>query len=93
MTTLTMRQAAEAVGMAYRTFRRDWPRMVADQGFPNPFRPYTWDAALVREWRLDRSRARANDATPAHQAGRPPIDPAAAEAARARAEFQAARRG
>ena len=86
---LSMAQTAEAVGMAYRTFRREWPRMVLELGFPNPFRPYAWDAALVSEWRAGRSR-RANDIEPAPIAGK---DPTINAAARQRARFQRERLG
>lgn len=92
MTTLTMKQAAYQVGLAYRTFRREWPVMVKLQGFPNPFRdrrPYRWDAELVREWRVYRSRP-ANDLQPAPIAGHAPDTDTAA---RARARFQAERMG
>ena len=59
---MTMHQAAAGVGMAYRTFRREWPRLVEHDGFPRPFRGRVWMAEAVQGW-IGGRRA-ANDAAP-----------------------------
>jgi hypothetical protein len=56
--TLTMEEAAAAVGLAYETFRKVWPRLARERGFPPPFLDRIWDAAAVRAWRARRSEAK-----------------------------------
>ncbi|WP_174302128.1 hypothetical protein [Caulobacter sp. S45] len=52
---LTMHEAAAETGLAYRTFRREWPRMVAELGFPAPLLGRRWSADAVAAWKARRS--------------------------------------
>lgn len=76
--TLTMAEAAEAIGRSPERFRKIWRRLRRDLAFPEPILSpadkanYAWDAEAVREWRDARGRCRtpiepeppANDARP-----------------------------
>lgn len=53
--TLSMRQAATAVGKSWERFRKDWPRMVREEGLPAPFTGRTWDAAALAAWKAQRT--------------------------------------
>lgn len=54
-----MRQTAERLRLSYDWFRRVWPAMCHDEGFPAPFHARAWDEAAVEAWIAARSRPHA----------------------------------
>jgi hypothetical protein len=76
MVVMSMRETAAAVGLSAEWFRKVWPAMARDHGFPAPFLGRRWDGEAVEAWK----RARAQRL--AANAGAPIADPASADRAR-----------
>ena len=61
---VNMREAAEAAGLAYETFRKRWPALVAELGFPRPLHGRRWSAEAVDAWKARRSAEAPEPALP-----------------------------
>jgi hypothetical protein len=83
---ISMREAALAVGLSYDRFRKAWPDMVRDAGFPCPILGTRWDPEAVSAWKVARSARRLVIEPPAAAM------PAGANHDRLRAQLAAARR-
>lgn len=53
--TLSMHQAAEAVGRSYDRFRKIWRDLVLLDGFPAPVHGRVWLRGAVEAWRVGQS--------------------------------------
>ncbi|HEV2530920.1 hypothetical protein [Phenylobacterium sp.] len=86
---LTMAQAAQAAGLSYDRFRKVWPALCREDGFPAPIRGRTWDAEAVAAWRRTRSHRNVVALPPATASAGPASD----HGRRARAQLQMLRAG